>query len=130
MSFIAVRLSRRLLYQTVENLALTVYSTPQLHLRATDLHKNLVQVPDFERGITAFADPAGIGLSEFRYPQTNCLGADVDSSVRQEIFDISLAHRETIVEPHGLADNIGMEAVSPVGDFLHRVKLPPDQTYP
>ena len=56
-----------------------------------------------------------------KYPQTNCFIADVDPSFRQEIFDITVTHREPIVEPHGLTDNVGMEAVSLVGDFLHRV---------
>ena len=46
------------MHQYVENLALTVHSTPQLHLRATRFHKDFVQVPDLERGIAALADRA------------------------------------------------------------------------
>jgi hypothetical protein len=36
------------------------------------------------------------------------------------IFDITVTHRETEVEPNGLPDNVGVKAVTSVRNFLHR----------
>jgi len=103
-----------LLNQDVENFAFAIHGAPQVHLLAADVHENLVDVPMIKGSRTAFADPAGIGLPEFQHPQTNRLVSDVDASLREKILDIPGAHRKTEIEPNGLSNNVGMEAVAPV----------------
>ena len=103
-----------LLNQDVEHVAFAIHGAPQVHLLAADIHENFVDVPMIKGSRTAFTDSAGIGLSEFQHPQTNRLVADVDSSLREKILDIPVAHRETKIEPNGLSNNVGMEAVAPV----------------
>ena len=78
-----------------------------------DIYRS-AHVPDAERRVTAFADPAGIGLSEFQHPQTHRLVANVYPSLREKILDIPIAHRETEIEPNGLSNDVGMEAVATV----------------
>jgi hypothetical protein len=109
-----------LLDQDVKHFAFTIHGAPQVHLIAADVYENFVQVPDVENRVTAFADAAGIGLSEFQHPQTNRLVADVDSSLSEKILDIPIAHRETEIEPNGLSNYVGVEAVASIRDFLHR----------
>ncbi len=109
-----------LLNQDVEYFAFTIHGAPQVHLLAADVYEYFVDVPDAERRVTAFADPAGIGLSEFQHPQTNRLIADVDPSLREKILNIPVAHRETEIKPNGLPDNIRVKAVAPIREFLHR----------
>ena len=103
-----------LLNQDVENFAFTIHGAPQVHLLAADIHENFVDVPMIKGSRTAFTDPAGIGLSEFQYPQTNRLVANVYPSLCEKILDIPIAHRETEIEPNGLSNDIGMEAVAAV----------------
>ena len=69
---------------------------------------------------TAFADFSGIGLSKFQHPQSNRLVANVDPSLRENILNVPLAHRKTKMEPNGSFDNIRVETVAPIRDFLHR----------
>ncbi len=108
-----------LLNQDVENFAFAINGSLQVHLLAADIHEHFVDVPKIKDCRTAVAYPASIGLSEFQHPQTNRLVADIDSSFREEVFDITVAHRETEIEPNGLPDYVGVEAVSPVRDILH-----------
>jgi hypothetical protein len=103
-----------LLDQDVKHFAFTIHGAPQVHLLAADIYENFVQVPDVVSGVTAFSDPAGVGLSEFQRPQTNRLVADVDSSLSEKILNIPVAHRETEIEPNGLSNYVRMEAVAPV----------------
>jgi hypothetical protein len=103
-----------LLNQDVEYFAFTIHGAPQVHLLAADVHKNFVQVPDVECGVTALTDSASVGLSEFQHPQTHRLVADVNAAFSQQILDIAKTHRETKIEPNGSADNVGVKAVAPV----------------
>ncbi len=97
-----------LLNQDVENFAFTIHGAPQVHLLAADIHENFVDVPMIKDC------PAGIGLSELQHPQTDRFIADVDSSLREKILNIPVAHRKTKIEPNGLSNNVRMEAVAPV----------------
>jgi len=108
-----------LLNQVVQNRALTINCSPQVHLLAADIYENFVQVPDIERRATAAANPTGVGWPEFQYPQTHRLVADINATPGQQILNIAKTHRESEVEPNGSADNVGVQAVAPVRDFLH-----------
>ena len=108
------------LNQDVEHFAFAIHGAPQLHLLTAEIHENFVDMPLVKGSWTAFADTAGVGLSEFQHPQTNRLIADVDSSVREKILNIPVAHRETEIEPNGLSNYVGVEAVASIRDFLHR----------
>ncbi len=108
-----------LLDQDVKDLALTVNSAPQIHLLASNIHKDSVQVPDVERGIAAPADPASIGSSEFQHPQTDRLVNYINAAVRKKVLNIAITHRETEVEPYGFPDYVGMETMASVRDFAH-----------
>ena len=81
---------------------------------AADIYENFVQVPDVECGAPAFSEPAGIGWSEFQNPQTNRFVTDINTALREEIFDVTEAQGEAEVEPNGLPDSVGVKAVAPV----------------
>jgi hypothetical protein len=103
-----------LLNQDVENCALTINGSPQVHLLAADIYENFVQVPDVERGFAAPANPAGKGWSKFQNPQTNRFVTDINTAFCKEIFDVTKAHGEAEVQPYSLPDNVGVKAVPSV----------------
>ncbi len=102
------------LNQDVKHFSFTIHGAPQVHLLAAYGHKNFVYMPVIKSRRAAFADPVCIGLPEFQHPQTHRLIADVNSSLREKILDVPVAHRKTEIEPNGLSNDIGMEAVAPV----------------
>ena len=61
---------------------------------------------------------SGVNGSKFDAPQTDRFSGYGDASLRQEVFDISVAEVETIVEPDGIGDNIWRESVALVS--IHR----------
>ena len=76
-----------LLNQDVENCALTINGSPQVHLLATNIYENFVPVPDVERDVAAFADPTGIGWPKFQNPQTNRFITDINTALCEEVFN-------------------------------------------
>ena len=52
--------------------------------------------------------------SELAAPLSNRLVGDHDSPLREEIFDVAKAEAESVVEPDGVADDLGGEAVASV----------------
>ena len=55
---------------------------------------------------------AGIKCSEFDAPEADRFSADSDASFSQKIFEIAVTQIEPVVEPDGVADDIGWESVS------------------
>jgi hypothetical protein len=67
----------------------------------------------------AFADPAGIGWSEFQNPQPYSFVIDINTALCEQVLYISEAQSEAEVEPNGLPNNVGVKAAALVRDFLH-----------
>ena len=64
----------------------------------------------------------GINGAEFYAPEANCYATDGDTSPRQQIFDISVAQIEAIVQPDCLTDDIRRESLPFIG--IHPLILP------
>ena len=58
---------------------------------------------------------ARIDSPEFDTPEADRFAADNDASLSEQIFDITMAEIEAIVEPDGVTDDISRESVSFVG---------------
>ena len=55
---------------------------------------------------------AGINGSELDAPKADSFAADCDATFSEEIFDISMAEIESIVEPDGIADDIEWQSAA------------------
>ena len=53
--------------------------------------------------------------TELDTPETDCFTADGDASFSEEIFNIAVAEIKSIVEPDGVADDIGRKSVTFIG---------------
>ena len=56
--------------------------------------------------------------TEFNTPQSDGFIADSDTSFGKEIFNVTMAEVETIIEPDGITDDVGWESVTLV--CIHR----------
>ena len=59
-------------------------------------------------------EPTSILRAEFQTPLPDALVGDNDPPLCQEIFDISEAQAEAVIEPDGVTDDFGRETVSAV----------------
>lgn len=47
-------------------------------------------------------------------PKTDRFTADYDASLREQVFNITMAEIEAIVEPDGVGNDVGWESVTPI----------------
>ena len=76
-------------------------------LLAIDLHEDFIDVEGIAVTSVLSLQAACIDGSELDTPQANRLTSDDDAALCQEIFYISVAEIESIVEPDGVANDIG-----------------------
>src|SRR5688572_26167922 len=88
-----------------------------------DRDHHLVQVPGVSRPRAQLSQIAGKGRPELQHPPPDRLVRDVETPLRQEFLDVSVAEGEPSVEPDRVSDHLGWEAMTSVGDALHALIL-------
>jgi len=120
-SAIAARLD-----QDVEEVAVLVHGPPQILLSAVDRHEDFIQIPRVAQLASSAPQLPRVVESESLTPVADCFVRDGDASLREQIFHITEAQAEAVIEPDRVADDLGLEAVSAVAGRLarHRPTLP------
>ncbi len=111
--------------EDVDHVAVLVHGTPELLPLPPDGHQELVQVPGVAQEPWSPPERPGILGTELPTPLPDALVGDGDPQFCEEIFDIPEAQTETMLEPDGVADDLGWESVSVVAGNLasHRPTL-------
>src|SRR3954464_13537296 len=115
------------LHQDVEHDAVLVHRAPQPVLLASDLEDDLIQMPFVSGRRQPPPDPVGEVLAELARPLSYALVADDDAARGQHLLDHAQAEREAKVEPDGVANDLGREAVAGIAGAngrRHPVWLP------
>jgi len=71
--------------------------------------------------VVSFQTP-GVQIAEFYAPKADRLTCDNNDALSHDIFNVTVAEIESVVEPDGVIDNIGWESIPLVG--IHP-KIPP-----
>jgi hypothetical protein len=77
-------------------------------------------VPGVARLRPAPAELAGELTAEDQTPLTDAFVADRDASLGEDQFDVSETQAEAVIQPDRVANDLGREPVSGVGDGLGR----------
>jgi hypothetical protein len=94
-----------------------------LHLALSSPHRTTIQMPSICSGEVGAALTAARSLVRTSTPSSgrsrpapDGLVADVEAALGEEILDVSVAERETQVDPHGMLDDNRRKAVTTVGE--------------
>jgi hypothetical protein len=80
-------------------------------LLAVDFDEDLIDVESIAIAPMLPLQSSAVESAELDTPETDCFSADGDTSFCEEIFDISMAEIEAVVEPDGITDDVGRESV-------------------
>ena len=94
------------LHQDVESIAVLIERPPEITTLAVDSDEYFVEEPRIAWPSLPLAQGSSIGASELETPLPDRLVADSDSTLGQEIFDIPEAQAETVIQPHGVGDDL------------------------
>ncbi len=87
-------------------------TAPQPEPLAADRDLDLVEVPDPARASLPSPQPPRDRGAELRHPAAQALVRDLDATLEQHLLDRAQAEREAQIEPDGMGDDCGGEAVA------------------
>jgi hypothetical protein len=98
-------------------------------LAPLDVHEEFIQVPGVAQASLPAPEETSVRGTERPTPLPNRLVGHGDAPLGEEIFGISKAQTETMVEPNGVTDDLWRESISPIaggGIAHHGHTLPVD----
>ena len=112
--------------EDVDHITVLVNAAPEIVLLTPNVHEEFIQVPGIAQPTLATLERTSVLGTELQTPQSDALVGDDDPPLCQEIFDISEAQAEAVVEPNGMADDLRREPVSAVAGCvaIHPASLP------
>ncbi len=106
-------------HQDIEDIAILVNGSPRIMTFPSDGDEQLVHVPDVPEATLSPPQSAGIRWSKLPAPGSNGFVGYGDAPLREKVLDITKAQREPMVQPNGMTDDLGWEAVTSIRGF-HR----------
>ena len=102
------------LQQNVDDITVLVNGTPKILLLTVNPDEQFVQIPSVPETTLLFLEtPSKVG-SEFPAPSPDGFIGNNNPAFGEEIFDITEAQAETVIDPDGVADDFRWETVSVV----------------
>ncbi len=93
------------LYENIKGIAVLIDRAPEILSLAMNRDKDFFDVPGIAQASLLFFELACVGRPKLPAPLSNGFIGDGDASFSQEFFDFTKAEAESMVEPHGVADN-------------------------
>ncbi len=103
-----------LLNEDVEHEPVLIDGSPQPVLPSADLQPHLVDVPLVGRAGPPPTELLGVGRPELAAREANGLAADLDVTLGEQLFNVSMAQVEPKVQPDGVADDLGRKAMAAI----------------
>ena len=100
------------LNQDIEHNAILINGAPEIMLHALDADEDLVHVPLVARSWPTAAQAVSETCSELLAPASHRLVGDDDTAFRQDQLDIAQTEAENVVQPDGVADDLGWEPMA------------------
>jgi hypothetical protein len=113
------------LNEDVEHDTVLIHRAPKIVLHSLDPDEHFIKMPLVAGTRTAAAQTAGKGLAELLAPTPDRLAGEDHASFRQKQFNVPQAEAENVIQPNGMADNLGGKAmgVVRVGRGFHAASL-------
>ena len=100
--------------QDIEDVAILVHCSPKIMTFAADRDEHLVHVPDVSEATLSPPQRAGIRWSKLAAPGSNGFVGYGDATLREKVLHVAEAQREPMVQPDGMADDLGRKAVASI----------------
>ncbi len=97
--------------QNIDHVSILIDGPPQIEALTSDGDEKLVDVPDVAESSLFPKQSSGVGRSEFLTPVSDRFVRDKDSSLCKQVFYVSKAQREPMVQPNGVTDDFRWKAM-------------------
>jgi hypothetical protein len=105
--------------QHVEDLALVIDCTPQVHPLPGDPNDHLVEVPSRARARAALPQLARDQRAEFQHPAPHRFIGDLEPALGKQFLHVSVAQREAEIKPDPVLNDLGRKAMTAILKLSH-----------
>ena len=100
--------------EEVDQVPVLVHGAPEILALTVDRDEDFVHKPRIAESTLTSLQPPGVLGAELRAPLPNRFIRHDDAPVGQQIFDIPEAQTVSVVQPHGVADDVRRKAMPKV----------------
>ena len=105
--------------QDIEDVAVLVHRFPKIMPLTADGDEHFVQVLNVAEATLSSPQSTSLRWSKLAAPGSHDFAGYGDATLGEKVFDITKAQREPMVQPNGVADDLGWKAVVSIQGF-HR----------
>jgi len=106
------------LYENIKGLAVVVHGPPPIGPFPLDGHKDFVDMPGIPQPPLSFFKCTRLGRPKLLTPLADRFIRNGDTTFGQQLFDLTEAQREAVVQPDGMADDLRGKTVTLVAGNL------------
>ena len=106
------------LHEDIEHVAILIHRSPEVLPAAVERHEEFVEMPRVTLLPAPVPQRASVDRAERQAPLTDRLVGDGDAPLGQQAFDVPEAERESVIQPHRVADDLRRESVAAVARCL------------
>ena len=100
--------------QDIKDIAVLVNRSPKIMTFAADRDEQLIHVPDVAESALSSPQSTRIRWSKLPAPGSNGFVGYGDATLSEKVLDIAKAQSEPMVQPDGMADDLGWKAVASI----------------
>jgi len=100
--------------QNIDHGSILIDGSPQIEVPTLDGDEEFIDVPDVTQSSLFPTQSSGVGRSEFLTPVSDRFVGDDDSSLGEQVFYVSKAQGEPMVEPNSVADDFRRKAAASI----------------
>ncbi len=97
--------------QNIDHVSILIDGPPQIAALTLDGDEEFIDVPDVAESSLFPTESSGVRRSEFLTPVSDRFVEDKDSSLREQVFYVSKAQGEPMVQPNGVTDDFRRKAM-------------------
>ncbi len=97
--------------QNIDHVSILIDGPPKIEALTLDGDEEFIDVPDVAESSLFPTQSSGVGRSEFLTPVSDCFVGDKDPSLCKQVFYVSKAQGEPVVQPNGVTDDFRRKAM-------------------
>ena len=106
--------------QNFDHVSILIDGPPQIAALSMDGDEEFIDVPDAAESSLFPTQGSRVGWSEFLTPVSYRFVGDKHSSLRKQVFYVSKAQGEPMLQPYGMTDGLGRKSVTTIAwSILH-----------
>ena len=106
----------------IDDIPVLVDGTPKISTLTLNRH-TFIKKPIIAARPQALLDSPGIVRPEGCPPFADGFVGDGDSTFSKQIFDVAKTERKSVIQPHGIGDDVRWKTISAISEFLFHTDI-------